>query len=273
VGLILKKSSLNRRPPRRDEERDTRSGEERAHSVASDGPTMITETGEQVSALPAPACTRVGAVGHYGADERVTVGLADLAERNRIADVVRSRLVGIVTDEADLREITDHIRAVHTSFRGMRDEAIKIGRALAKIQRRSSKAYQALFARDEHGVAVIPFSESVASKMRTLAQWMEERALDQNVLPLSYSGAYEVSRLDEEGFRRFEAEGLLRPETTREQVLAFKRRLRLPSPAQNEASELRRERAKLEARIAVITARLKELEAANEWTSLRGVEG
>jgi len=187
--------------------------------------------------------------------------LIETAERQQLVEMVRQRLSTIVTNEEALREITESVRVVQSAFRGMRDEAVRIGRALSRIYGRSPRAYQALFLKDGTSRAVVPFSESVASKMRTLATWLDTKRFDERVLPLSYSGAYEVSRLDDDGLEKFEAAGLLRPDTTRDQVLAFKRRLRSERPDADPVADLRKEEARLLSRLEEIRSKLREIVA------------
>jgi hypothetical protein len=179
---------------------------------------------------------------------------------DQILRVVKERLSGIIVDPDALGDIATAVTEVHRYYRGMRDDAVRIGRLLSRVRRNSSVAYGALF-RGEG--SPMPFSESVASRMVAIADAVDTGKVELNRLPMAYSAAYEIVTLaksDPDGFREADEQGLIAPETRRETVLEFKRNRQTKNQSTNtEEAMLIDERRKLSARILEIDARLKTI--------------
>ena len=111
----------------------------------------------------------------------------------------------------------------------------------------------------------LPFGQSVANRLMAVAAAIEAQIVSVDVLPLSYTTVYEIVSLTEQERASAREEGLIRPDVRREEILAFKRRIRAES--QDPITEkhrilvrLRRQRERLDRQIALLEQELGVLE-------------
>ncbi|MCB4825370.1 hypothetical protein [Roseicella aerolata] len=204
--------------------------------------------------VPAPVATPV-------ADDRAEGFESAARTAAEIEDAVRSSLrsAQIELPEEAFTRITSVVRDVSRHFGNMRDEAVKVGRRLLRLREEHSAVYAALF-RIVDGRCAMPFSPATASRMCAVARFVDEGKVPQDRLPLAYSAAYEIVRLDDEGLLlEAEKDGLVSPRTSRSAVLTWKRGRRpvLDDPRR----VLLEEKTRLLERLARIDDELRELGA------------
>lgn len=134
------------------------------------------------------------------------------------------------------------------------------------IGRRLNEAKEAL----EHGQfmamlsADLPFSYAVANKLMKVSAAIDSRLLPVERLPPSYATLYEVLTLTPDERQQALQQNVLRPDMRRQDLVAFKRRLRSAGPSAGPSTE----RAALEVRerrllieLEAVRARLAALSA------------
>ncbi len=161
--------------------------------------------------------------------------------------------------EAFLR-VASVVRDVTRHFGNMRDEAVKVGRRLLRLREEHSDVYAVLF-RIIDGRCAMPFSPATASRMCAVAKFVDDGKVPQDRLPLAYSAAYEIVRLDGEGLLPdAERDGLVSPRTSRSAVLSWKKE-RLPG-REDPRQSLLEEKRRLVERLTKVEEELRKLGGA-----------
>jgi hypothetical protein len=111
----------------------------------------------------------------------------------------------------------------------------------------------------------LPFSSRTAYQLREAARWAMEmdrvKTIPMEKLPGSYSTIYLLSTLDPPALKEADAQGLIRPELRRAELIAWRRERGGRSTASRQAllarkQKLQRERARLEEELRRIEAQL-----------------
>ncbi len=181
--------------------------------------------------------------------------IATIAQ-SAIENTVRRCLLNanIKLDEPELVQIANTVKDVTRLFRNMRDEAVTAGRKLIKLKDDHPKIFAELF-RLVDGVCAMPFSPATASRMMSVAQFVDSGKVPQDRLPVAYSAAYEIVLLDSDGLLiEAEKDGLVAPSTSRSAVIAWRRERHVED--RDRIGDLMRERRRLEQRIANIDKEL-----------------
>ncbi|MBP2302165.1 DUF3102 domain-containing protein [Azospirillum picis] len=105
----------------------------------------------------------------------------------------------------------------------------------------------------------MPFSVETAFRFRAVAEAVDTGRLSLEVLPGAESVAYQIVTMSPEELERAKAEGLIRPDVTRRQLIEFKRSLRPPKDVtpNDRRRQLLDEYARLASRIAAIREELR----------------
>ena len=181
----------------------------------------------------------------------------------------------------DRQKVEDLLRAraeVKAGWRSARESFLTVGRALL--------AADVLLTTEEQNVLAgsstrfFGFDNSVASKLRRVAQAVDGGRIPEDQCPVTYSVAYQLARLDRSELDQAAHEGLVRPDVTRVEIQRFERTLRgEPRPGSRadpllRVLRLRRRRDALRVELADIERLLRELdpESAGE-AALRGQDG
>lgn len=101
----------------------------------------------------------------------------------------------------------------------------------------------------------LPFHYSTGNRMMKVAAALDTNVLTPDTMPVAYVTAYEVLTLTDAERAAAADAGLIRPDVKRAELVAFKRRLRTPSPPPQSDR-----RAELEARRARILAELEAVD-------------
>lgn len=143
---------------------------------------------------------------------------------NQLDGSLREALKGlkILHDEEAKRQLREAIIGIHKAWEDMRGSAIQTGRLLLQIYRMGPDIYEALFKKEK---AIFPFGRSVEVKLRRIAEDIERGRFIESNLPIAYSAAYELTTLTDEQLDMARQRGLVRPETIRKEIIAFKREI------------------------------------------------
>ena len=186
---------------------------------------------------------------------------------------------------ASLVSSVDHVDDRHHRVRSALAELVTADQYVAEISRLWSDAQDRFLAigrfliqakdRLEHGDFTpmirerLPFTHTVAVRLMVVARAVESGLLPADRCPRSYSVAYELASLPAAERAAAEAEGLIRQDVGRTEIVAFKRRIRSttkdqgPAPVKT-AGELRKELERLEVERHRIDGRIIELRRALE---------
>lgn len=157
---------------------------------------------------------------------------------------------------------------VSNAWQQTRDAFLQIGRALVDIERRMTIAEQERFGKGFK--MLFPFSYSVASQFRTIARAVDEGKLALDVLPGSYSVAYQMALLSAEQRNLAERQNLLRADVSRAALIEFRKVTEgirpAPTPGMDpgkvkvELVRLRRAEQKMEKALLDVRQRIREME-------------
>jgi hypothetical protein len=175
----------------------------------------------------------------------------------------RVRALEAVRHEPRLPE--DYVSAISQLWRQAQGAFLEIGRLLirAKDTLPHGDYTEAVEAR-------LPFSGRTAYQLREAARWAlemhERRTITLDRLPGAYSTIYLLSTLDRDALLRAEAEGLIRPDLRRAELVAWRQRRRdrvvgTRADLLARRERLQRERERLEAELREIEAALAENDA------------
>lgn len=118
-------------------------------------------------------------------------------------------------------DVLRHLANAGTSFLAIGRTLIDLDRSLTKVERTALKA--------AHG-RIFPFSEQIASMLRTVAQAVADKRLDPRTLPGSYATAYVLARMEPHELQAAAEAHLVRPEVTRPALVDFLRKIRAKVP-------------------------------------------
>lgn len=176
------------------------------------------------------------------------------AFRDRRGDLIARAIVSLGSAEQYAVKIEELWSAAQDNF-------IDIGRYLTQAKSKLS-----------HGEFLpmietsLPFGPRVANRLMAVADGIDNRLLPTDRLPNSYSTVYELVQMRPDERAAALRENIVRPDVTREEVLAFKRRFRsrtvtgvLDRKAINRRlAKLREERQRIDDEIASLTRQLDD---------------
>jgi hypothetical protein len=127
-----------------------------------------------------------------------------------------------------------------------RDAFLSIGRTLRLLEERlTSQEFFRLRRRSER---LFPFSDSVATQLRRIAQAVDSGRIPETACPGSYFNAYQLALLPDHHLQQAINRNLVRPDVTRTEILAFRAELKIgdqPSTNRVDIQQIERERLKL----------------------------
>jgi hypothetical protein len=156
----------------------------------------------------------------------------------------------------------DYRREIENLWRRSQENFIQIGRYLNEAREKLPHGeFEEMIRHD------LPFSPSVARQIRAAAELVDSGELPADLLPKSYSTVYQLSSLTPIERQKAVEEGLVKPDIRREDIMQFKRQIRLP-PEVDQTTALRarlerlhEERRRIEAEIVEIEEKLRELQS------------
>jgi hypothetical protein len=150
---------------------------------------------------------------------------------------------GLLQAERKVKALLDARRAVMSAWDRAGRSYLEIGRALNTLDAQLHRKEEKLRLK-AHFDRLFPFSDSIASQLRRVAEMVDTGRVSEQVLPGSYSAAYQIALLDPEELEVARETGLIRPNTSRAAVIAF-RKARLASSAQVDLGALEAEARRL----------------------------
>jgi hypothetical protein len=200
------------------------------------------------------------------ADKRVEVDRHLELVDNDIIQTLERSLYGtsVLQEESTKREVVGAILEISQKWASIKNSAVRIGHLLLRIKRASEPAYDIVL----RTPGVLPFERSVAVKLRRIAEAIDCGTVEESRLPSAYSAAYEIVTMSSEAIILADREGLIRPETKRQDVLKFKERLRtLQTPAVS--GDLAKQQHRLLVRKRKLEQELAELQRQLVWLDER----
>lgn len=158
------------------------------------------------------------------------------------------------------REIQRYLTPIANLWNGARANLIDIGRELNRAKAALGHGKFEKMCR-----SYLPFSKQIAHQLRTVAEAIDTGKWAEEVLPPSYSVAYQLVSIDPAALALAKERDLIRPDVTRAALLKFKadwKRMQEQGPQsdeEREIAELGEERERLLARLARIDARIDDL--------------
>ncbi|PWC32675.1 DUF3102 domain-containing protein [Azospirillum sp. TSO35-2] len=195
------------------------------------------------AAAPAPARpVAAAAVPVAGA-----AGIVAPSKADRRASDISDAIVPCHTRQEFAQEIRYH-------WNRSRKEFLSIGRYLNQAKEILPHGeFEAMIGSD------MPFSVETAFRFRAVAEAVDTGRLSLDVLPGAESVAYQIVTMTPDELERAKAQGLVRPDVTRRQLIDFKRSLRPPKGVtpNDRRRQLLAEYARLKSRMAEIRDELR----------------
>lgn len=178
-------------------------------------------------------------------------------DRAHLEALLRTTLVvtGTPIEQRTVEGIVDSLMAIHESWSALKANFLQAGRYLLRIEREVPFAYRHIV---EHG-GLLPFHETMASKLRQIARVVEAGKVEEQLLPTHYTVAYEVAILPDAALARARAEGLLGPTLRTADVRRLKIEL-LPLTDRTASTHLRDRLRRLRRRRETLDAEIVALE-------------
>lgn len=152
----------------------------------------------------------------------------------------------------------EYASAIERLWTQAQEGFLRIGQHLEEAQARlPAEEFAALVGR-------LPFGKAVRTQLMTAYRAVRTGGLPHGIERAGYSVVYQITTLKPEERERAASEGLIRPDTRREEVIAFKRRIRLSrtgggtAAARRELDRLLAERDRIDRRIAELRAELED---------------
>lgn len=144
------------------------------------------------------------------------------------------------------------------------DQFIAIGRYLEQAKEKLPYGeFEEMVERD------LPFSSSVARRLRTATAMIDSGEVSAEALPSSYSVVYELASMTPEERGRAAEAGLVRPDVTRKELVTFKRSLRNPAEDPNRSVEANEENERLQIEARIIELQREQSRIGREIRSLQ----
>jgi hypothetical protein len=195
-------------------------------------------------------------------------------ERELGTDSRMEKVADAVIDPTSPKDIVDQINVL---WEDAQRRFVAIGRYLLKAQvlvERQTKEIaekkklapkearaQARAAYEEEVVKKLPFSDKVASQLACVARAIDSGRLREHELPSSYSIAYQLTTLTDQELEAARENNIVRRNVQRDEVVAFKRRLREQSSVGVDREvELRKRRRRIAEEIERLQAELRQID-------------
>jgi hypothetical protein len=188
--------------------------------------------------------------------DRRVAALPVSAETTALNAEVKAALAGEAwaEDEARIGRVVDEIGRLRRDVGAMQSRMLDAGRRLVRLQELAGEGgYKAL-----HKAGLVPFSESMASKLRTVAAAVDAGRIPAEALPRAVDAAALVARLPEDRAAQLVRAGVVRPEATQREI---REAVQAPKAARTEAPLKPSQRRLLERRAERLRAELARIEA------------
>ncbi len=177
--------------------------------------------------------------------------------------------MGAFTDGVtECRTKEEYVQAIASLWSSAQEKFLTIGRYLLTAK---EKLEHSEFERMIEGE--LPFKKSVAYILRRVAQAVDSRMLERDECPRDYMTAYQLVSLPPPHFEIARQKSLVRPTTTRKEVLDFKRSLKETEAVSEGRKVLARRRSSLMSQIKKLQEELAEVERKLEAGEHNVIDG
>jgi hypothetical protein len=168
---------------------------------------------------------------------------------------VDTRAEVLVKAEEQLTTKVEFVNKIQVLWQEAQHQFVRIGRYLNQAKARLAHGeFEPMIRRE------LPFSHQVANKLMAVAAAIDTQLIGPEELPTSWTTAYELVSLNDAERVDARKRGLVRPDVTREEVMAYKAQMRAGDPVEAKRRLLQRlirQRERLEQKIAVLEQELK----------------
>lgn len=209
--------------------------------------SFMKKVAEQGKAAPPPAAPAPGGQATVASTPARTGSAVAPSKADRRASDISDAIVPCHTRQEFAQEIRYH-------WNRSRKEFLSIGRYLNRAKEILPHGdFEAMIESD------MPFSVETAFRFRAVAEAVDTGRLSLDVLPGAESVAYQIVTMTPDELERAKAQGLVRPDVTRRQLIDFKRSLRPPKDVtpNDRRRQLLAEYARLRTRMAEVRDELR----------------
>ena len=214
----------------------------------------LIKSGREVRGAPAPT-TRLAAEFPAEADAARAENalLTQTAESVPATPGIDQRMEALALARLPLKERGEFSREIGKLWKTAQQRFLLIGFYLMDAKTALAHGeYENMIAQE------LPFSRGIAHQLKAVAEAVSAQVIAPAELPGSYSTAYQIVSLRADELERARHQGLLRPDISRDAVIAFKRQLRVGQDEEQErkAKRLATEHSRLLRRLRDIESEL-----------------
>lgn len=171
---------------------------------------------------------------------------------------------GLIEDEAKLRVLITQRKIIYRNFIKSGHASLAMGNALLNLDASLSEEQRERLKGSSE--KILPFGDTVASMLRSVARFVHAGKVPEEQLPASYSAAYVLTSMTDIELEAAKSNGLIRPEVGRPRLLKFRKEFREKARADGggkggviDIEKLVSQRARLNSRRRKISAEYFEL--------------
>jgi len=155
-------------------------------------------------------------------DQRETEIKAFTVVNDEVFGVLNEVFAGtsLMSDQRKVKLLLKLRTDVSVAWSHTRDAFLEIGRALNDVDRELDETERDNFKRGFR--KLFPFSETVASQFRAIARVVDTGQIPREAIPGSYGAAYQMALLTPEQRDLARERGLIRPDVSRDALIAFR---------------------------------------------------
>lgn len=145
----------------------------------------------------------------------------------------------LMSDQKRLQTIVTQRKIIYRNFTRAGHAALAMGYALLDME--ASLTIGEREKLKQSADKILPFGDTVASMLKSVARFVQTGKVAENDLPASYSAAYVLTNMTDPELDTAKEEGLVRPEIGRRKLLNFRKDYRertAPKKGENEAIDI-----------------------------------
>lgn len=168
---------------------------------------------------------------------------------------------GLLDDQARIAQVLEARREIEASWGRAARSFVEVGRSLLRLDETLTVAEKAAL---KFGCErLFPFTDPIASQLRSVARAVDAGVLAIETCPASYSVAYQLTLLKPAQMAEAKRRGLITPAVTRAAVIAFRKEQEQTNSRIDETALLT-ERRRVDVRIDRLKEELRTLEARRD---------
>ena len=179
---------------------------------------MTVKRGQALKTLPSAPVPRAVNDGRVNEDRQLEIERT--AFRAELEIVIERSNVAIDNDAKET--VLRNVVYINQNAKAIQEKWIQMGEFLLNIHKTSKDLYDAITKSDNR---ILPFSRTVAHKIKQAAEEVRKKRVPANILPLTYPAAYEVSLMDEPVLKKALSKDLIKPSTSRERLFKIRKEI------------------------------------------------